>query len=503
LNRTACSLAFAAALVFAAGLPALAEVDPIDTKTIPHRQVSSICRLPDGTYMLGGGRPIGEQSWETEPSVSIYGGTRGENIYNVDGLDVSNVPEGAVSSFAFECVEEVEVKTGGFEAEYGGMGSILDYRNGGTGVVSIITKSGGNEYRSAFHSHVDESLNDLTYDEAGTLWGAGNDFEATGPIPVLGYFDENGTFVRVDNPLETLGGFFNGVEFMGIPIAFGNTLPSGVMTRPLMVISPDGGRTWEAPVGLPWTYGTIDTATFLDPLHGWVGGETPDGGAFSYTVDGGKTWIKQTMPDATYIWDLEVAAIWPTCESLGTFGDPLSTPYIAEPLVFGAALGTHYLGDSSKESIVYRTVDGITWEELWRVDGYGGDVYFSYRGDGEVAIVQNGLDGNATFSRYAAHDFFGTENLICCGEIEIPSEPVQLNEPVIMQLRLYGPWGGTIEQDTVIWSADYGELVVDPNDPMQATFTAPEGIEATVKCTLSDRARDIEILRRMGIESEY
>jgi len=383
------------------------------------------------------------------------------------------------------------------------MTGILDYQNGGTGVYNVITKSGGNEFHSEFFSHVDESLNDLTYAKDGTLWGAGTRFEREGPIPVLGYFDEDGTFIHAGNLLESLGGFLNGVDFMGIGIAFGHTAPNGVPTQPLMLISPDGGQRWEAPPTLPWTYGTIDTATFVDPLNGWVGGEGPDGGAFAYTQDGGSSWTRRTMPDTKYIWDLGIAPVQPDCSSLGTLGDPLSIPYLSEPLILGAALGTRYLDDGSKESIVYRTVDGQTWEELWRVDGYGGDVYFDYRGDGEIAIVQNGLDGNATFSRYAAHDFFGAENLICCGEIEASSDEVHPDEPITMQLKLYGPWGRPIELDTVVWTTDYGDLVVDPDHPMEATFNNPEGMDATVRCTLPEWARDLEIVRRMGIETEY
>jgi len=496
----------AAICVLASSISSLAapSIDPIDTMTIPNRTFSALCRLPDGTYAMGGGHSIGEQSWETEPSMSFYGGTSGENTYMVDGMDLSNASEGTVSSFAYDFIEEVQVKSGGYAAEYGGAtGAVLDYQNGGTYVINMVTKSGTNEFSSDVFAHTNDSLNDLMYDEEGVLWGAGTTFEAAGPVPVLGYFDAAGTFVPVDNPLEALGGFFNGVEFMGIGLAFGHTTPNGDPTKPLMMVSYNAGATWENPGSLPWAYGTIDTATFLDPLNGWVGGEGPGGGAFAYTHDGGGSWTRQTMPDATYIWDMEIAQVQPDCSGLGSFGDPLSTPYVSDPKILGAALGTYYLDDGSKESIVYRTVDGETWEEMWRVDGYGGDVWFDYRGDGEVAIVQNGLDGNATFSRYAAHDFFGAENLIVCGEIEIPEDELHPNEPFTMQLKLYGPWGTPIEQETVLWTTDYGDLVVDPDNPMQATFTASEPMDAFVTCTLPDRARDLEILRRMGIESEY
>jgi len=495
-----CILGLAATILVSAGFAIFGSpvIGVIDSKTIADRTISAMIRLPDRNYLLVGGHSIGEQPWETEPSVSFYGGTAAENTFTVDGLSVSNISEGTVSSVAYEFVEEVQIQTSGYEAEYGGaMSAVLDYRHGGTNVVNIVTKSGGNEFGASFYTRLEESLEDLAYAEDGTLWGAGTVFDPE-PTPVLGHFNIAGEFVRADNPLGAQGGFLNGVEIMDVGLAFGHTVPGGDPTKPLLIISQDSGRTWEAPPSLPWNQGTINTAAFLDPLNGWVAGETPGGAAFAHTQDGGNSWMKQTMPDVTYIWDVEIAWVWPACEDLGTLGDPLSTPYISEPLILGAALGTHYLNDGSKESIVFRTLDGQTWEELWRVDGYGGDLHFDDRIDGEVAIVQNGLDGDATFSRYAAHDFFGAENLIVCGEIIYESDTVYTDEPLTLQLAVRGPWGGRIAVDTVVWATDFGDLVVDPDDPMLATFTASQPMDVTVTCTLPDR--DVELGRRFQVK---
>jgi len=91
-------LGIAALILVAAGLAILAgpSIEAIDTQTIPNREIGTICQLGDGTYMLGGGRSIGDQSWQTEPSISIYGGTRGENVYMIDGADVSDIGDGTV-----------------------------------------------------------------------------------------------------------------------------------------------------------------------------------------------------------------------------------------------------------------------------------------------------------------------------------------------------------------------------------------------------------------------
>src|SRR5262249_16008896 len=80
-------------------------------------------------------------------NVSISGASGLENTYIVDGVNITDPGYGAVGSysnnyasldsgFTQDMVKEIQVKTGGFEPEYGqALG----------GVVNVITKSGGNE----------------------------------------------------------------------------------------------------------------------------------------------------------------------------------------------------------------------------------------------------------------------------------------------------------------------------------------------------------------------
>jgi hypothetical protein len=70
----------------------------------------------------------------------IDGASGSENVFVIDGVDVSNVRSGTLSaqnSLPFEFVKEVQVKSGGFEAEFGGATG---------GVVNVITKSGSNDF---------------------------------------------------------------------------------------------------------------------------------------------------------------------------------------------------------------------------------------------------------------------------------------------------------------------------------------------------------------------
>ena len=71
-------------------------------------------------------------------ALTIYGATSAENQWIIDGVNTTNVFKGVQGkAINNEFVQEIEVKTGGYGAEYGrALG----------GVVNMITKSGGNAY---------------------------------------------------------------------------------------------------------------------------------------------------------------------------------------------------------------------------------------------------------------------------------------------------------------------------------------------------------------------
>ncbi len=68
----------------------------------------------------------------------VYGATGAENNYVVDGINATNVEFGTKGkNVPMEFIQEFQVKTGGYEAEYGkAMG----------GIINVITKSGGNDF---------------------------------------------------------------------------------------------------------------------------------------------------------------------------------------------------------------------------------------------------------------------------------------------------------------------------------------------------------------------
>jgi hypothetical protein len=74
--------------------------------------------------------------------LQIDGASIAENMYFIDGVDTTSFYTGLPTQTApFEFVEEVEVRSGGYQAEFGGSLG---------GVVNVITRSGGNDFNGEF-----------------------------------------------------------------------------------------------------------------------------------------------------------------------------------------------------------------------------------------------------------------------------------------------------------------------------------------------------------------
>jgi hypothetical protein len=112
-----------------------------DIDTLPHgRSYQSVIGLAPGARQ----EPL--QSSRTDRlrqnGFQIDGASDSENTYLVEGMDTSNVEQGGITqNVIFEFVQEVQVKTAGTEAEYGGALG---------GVVNVIQKRGSNEWHGGF-----------------------------------------------------------------------------------------------------------------------------------------------------------------------------------------------------------------------------------------------------------------------------------------------------------------------------------------------------------------
>ena len=106
-------------------------------------------RVSDALYLAPGVSSSGTLG-RTNPSIS--GGSGLENQYVVDGANVTNTGYGGLGSYSiifgslgnatpYNFVSEIQVKTGGYEAEFG---------QATGGVVNVLTKSGSNNLSGSF-----------------------------------------------------------------------------------------------------------------------------------------------------------------------------------------------------------------------------------------------------------------------------------------------------------------------------------------------------------------
>ena len=88
-------------------------------------------------------------SGEIEGGFQVNGASGAENAFTVDGIVTSSLIDGrSRQNTVFEYLQEVQVKTSGIAAEYGGALG---------GVVSAVTKSGGNVFRGETHYYFEGS----------------------------------------------------------------------------------------------------------------------------------------------------------------------------------------------------------------------------------------------------------------------------------------------------------------------------------------------------------
>jgi len=76
----------------------------------------------------------------------IDGASDSENVFLIDGINTTNIQNGGVGkSFQMDFIQEVQVKSSSFEAEYGGALG---------GVINAVPKHGGNEFHGSLFSYL-------------------------------------------------------------------------------------------------------------------------------------------------------------------------------------------------------------------------------------------------------------------------------------------------------------------------------------------------------------
>src|SRR5262245_34952103 len=113
--------------------------------TLQHNVTSEeIDRIPKGrSFQSIAMAAPGVNSGEIEGGFQVNGASSAENVFTIDGVATNSLIYGSSrQNTVFEYLQEVQVKTGGIDAEYGGALG---------GVISAVTKSGGNSFHGETH----------------------------------------------------------------------------------------------------------------------------------------------------------------------------------------------------------------------------------------------------------------------------------------------------------------------------------------------------------------
>lgn len=120
-------------------------VDTTETKAQDNLSARQIDTLPKGTGFTSLlNRTSSLRSDALSGQFTVNGGTGPENSFIVDGQELQNFRRGFLNDAndtPYQSIQELQVKTSGFEAQFGGATG---------GVISVVTKGGTNDWRGEF-----------------------------------------------------------------------------------------------------------------------------------------------------------------------------------------------------------------------------------------------------------------------------------------------------------------------------------------------------------------
>jgi hypothetical protein len=223
-------------------------------------------RFSDTLYLAPGVSSSGSLG-NANPSISGASGL--ENQYVVDGVNITNGGYGALGSYSivfgslgngtpYDFMQEVQVKTGGYEAEFG---------QATGGVINVVTKSGSNEVRGSAFGYLQPSRFEPAWNRVTTINGTVNTIgtrQSEGGATMGGPLLKNHLFVfGAIDPQEERRMFVAPPNF---PLA-----SLGEVDRVRHVLNYAVKGTWQVNAGH-----RFDASFFGDPAHGDNGPQRPD-----------------------------------------------------------------------------------------------------------------------------------------------------------------------------------------------------------------------------------
>ncbi len=128
----------------------LAQIDTVKSEQAATINTETLLTLPGARDVTDYVRVLPNVNNESMlAGISVNGASGAENVFYVDGIDTSNMYGGTNNqTVRTEMVQELQVKVGGYEAEFGGAQG---------GVVSIVTKGGGNNFHGMVYYYLGSS----------------------------------------------------------------------------------------------------------------------------------------------------------------------------------------------------------------------------------------------------------------------------------------------------------------------------------------------------------
>ncbi len=143
-----------------------ASLDLRSIQTLPTgRNYSSVVQVAPGISSDANPENQGQST------ITVYGSSGAENVFYIDGVNTTNVEYGFQGKqLNFEFIQAVDVKTGGYQAEFG--------KSTG-GVINVITKSGGNEFHGDLFGYLDNDSLQADADSVVSTGGTVQGFDRT------------------------------------------------------------------------------------------------------------------------------------------------------------------------------------------------------------------------------------------------------------------------------------------------------------------------------------
>jgi hypothetical protein len=198
----------------------ISTVSARDIEAMPVQSIDDVLNLQAGVI-------------QADDGIHVRGGRSRETVFMVDGVSITNLNGERPIEVETDAVQEMQLISGTFNAEYGKAMS---------GIINIVTKEGGEKYSGQLHASFGSFLSTSNTYSVMTGYGSGID-PATGKTVIV---DQS------DKPLEQIRPQYDMRGTLSGPVPFLENIVSFFMSGRF---SKDNGylygRRWYTPQGLP------------------------------------------------------------------------------------------------------------------------------------------------------------------------------------------------------------------------------------------------------------